>query len=128
LDSNNLLGLTKELIKLNNEAYSYFINNTKQHDYVMDFYGVVKPFVDKAHDIADQWKDPATEWILENKPKYVYPIQIKDTHENITISAVLAFQLETRDNNFKQNRFLEMIQSIEYVLESLEQSIKNTLT
>lgn len=122
----SLLNLTINLKNLNNQAYLQFINKTKKPDYKVDFFGEVKPFADQVQLLADDWKELAREWVIANKPKYVFPIQINDTHENITIAAVLAYQLETRDNNFKQKRFLEMIKSIDYVLDALQKSLQNS--
>ncbi|MCF6137535.1 YppE family protein [Pseudalkalibacillus berkeleyi] len=118
IDQQRLKTLTKELRDLNNQAYVQFTEDTLREDYEVDFYGQVKPFADKVQTLADEWKPLATKWALAEKPKYVYPIQIKDTHENMTIAAVQAFQKDT-----KEKRFIAMTKSIEYILESIEEQV-----
>lgn len=110
--------LTIRLRSLNEQAYEQYIEETKREGYEVDFYGEVKPFVDEVQELADLWKPLATEWAIEEKPKYVYPIQIKDTHENMTIAAVQAFQKDT-----KEKRFIAMTKSIEYILKSIVEQI-----
>jgi hypothetical protein len=125
MDTNLLINLTNQLIEYNKQTQLQFTNRTTDLNYEVDFFGEVKPFADQVQQVADEWIDIAREWVIINKPKYVFPMQLNDTHENMTIAAVLAFQLETRDNAFKHKRFLEMVKSIEYVLEALQKSLQN---
>ncbi|MGM7701637.1 YppE family protein [Pseudalkalibacillus sp. Hm43] len=121
MDNNHqkLKELTVRLRSLNDQAHAQYIEKTTKDGYEVDFYGEVKPFADEVQELADQWKPLATNWAIEEKPKYVYPIQIKDTHENMTIVAVQAFQKDTREK-----RFIAMTKSIEYILKSIDEQIE----
>ncbi|WP_349407532.1 YppE family protein [Pseudalkalibacillus sp. SCS-8] len=110
--------LTIELRNMTEKAYLQFTEHTSREDYEVDFYGEVKPFADRMQVLADEWKPLATDWALKEKPKYVYPIQLKDTYENMTIIAVQAFQKDTREK-----RFIAMTKSIDYILESIVEQI-----
>ncbi|RYL88862.1 DUF1798 family protein [Sporolactobacillus sp. THM7-4] len=113
-DDFRLRQLTAELRKANRDAHDQFVNRTLQDDYETDFYGEVKPFADKMQRLIDEWRPLATGWVIRRKPKYVYPIQIKDTCDNLSIVCVTAFQKDTR-----RRRFFETIKSIDYVLENM---------
>ncbi|WP_221565138.1 YppE family protein [Alkalihalobacillus sp. TS-13] len=117
-EKQRLMELTRKLRSLNDKAYRQFDENTMGEGYEVDFYGEVKPFVDEVQHLADEWKPLAVKWAIAEKPKYVYPIQINDTYENMTISAVQAFQKDT-----KRKRFTSMTKSIEYILESIEDQL-----
>ncbi|MFB4163372.1 YppE family protein [Alteribacillus sp. JSM 102045] len=109
---------TDKLRKLNNEALNVYCGIKENSDNPPDFYEDVKPFADKVKACADKWKPLAEQWVVEDRPPYFYLKQIEDTHENLLISSVLAFQTDT-----KEKRFREMIQSIDYILSG----IKNVL-
>ncbi|TCP31599.1 uncharacterized protein DUF1798 [Scopulibacillus darangshiensis] len=110
--------LTIQLKDYNNKAHSQFVGRTRQEGYNVDFFGEVKPFADDVLRLVDEWKPLALEWVKRDHPKYVYPIQINDTYDNLTIISVTAFQKDTR-----RRRFLETIKSIDYVLESIEKQL-----
>ncbi|WP_245947361.1 YppE family protein [Bacillus taeanensis] len=114
-----LLLYTKQLQQLNKQAYDQYHNRTKHEGYEVNFYEEVKPFADEVLAISNNWKPLAEEWIADAKPKYVYPIQIHDTYENLTIISVTAFQKDT-----KEKRFNEMIKSIDYVLHAMIEQLK----
>jgi hypothetical protein len=115
-----LLTYTNQLQTLNQQAHRQYHNRTVQEDYEVNFHEEVKPFADEVLAVADKWKPLAKEWTADEKPKYVYPIQIHDTYENITIISVIAFQKDT-----KERRFNEMIKSIDYVLQAMIDQLKN---
>ncbi len=106
--------LTKELLNLNEEASQYYHNVVKKEGESADFDSVVKPFADKMLETVDRWNPLVLEWVKEYQPKYVYPIQIHDTYENLTIISVTAFQKDTR-----RKRFINTISAIEHVLEGI---------
>ncbi|MDQ0299395.1 hypothetical protein J2S78_001815 [Salibacterium salarium] len=113
-----LIYRTEQLKEYNNETLNAYINIAQSPDYSPDFFSEVKPFADKVKECADQWKPLAEQWIIEEKPAYFYLKQIEDTHDNILISSVRAFQSDT-----KEKRFREMIQSIDYILSGIEKEI-----
>lgn len=117
-----LFSLTKQLIHYNNEAFKQYTEITRHSDEAADFYKIVKPFVDKVNKCADEWKDLVLVWIKESKPKYIHPINIESTFENLMISSVQAFQKDTR-----QRRFNEMIQSIDYILNHIIDELEKTI-
>ncbi|EST10548.1 YppE family protein [Sporolactobacillus laevolacticus] len=106
--------LTLQISRLNKKAFRQFSERTQLTDYQTDFYGEVKPFADKMQLLIDAWRPLAEEWVRSNRPKYVFPIQIKDTYDNLSIVCVTAFQKDTR-----RRRFLETIKSIDYVLDHI---------
>ncbi|PSL50545.1 uncharacterized protein DUF1798 [Salsuginibacillus halophilus] len=114
----NLKQQTNTLKAYNEEAASAF-NEIRNSEREVDFFVEVKPFVDRVQAAADQWLESAEQWVKTHQPREVYPSQLNDTHENITILAVKAFQHDT-----KERRFKEMVQSVEYVLNSLLQAVE----
>lgn len=106
--------LTAELKNKNRFAHDQYINRTRLPDYETDFYGEVKPFADRVQQLIDQWRPLAESWVKNRRPKYVYPIQIKDTYDNLAIVCVTAFQADTR-----RRRFFETVKSVDYVLDNI---------
>lgn len=106
--------LTRALLSINKEAGNQFSERTMADGYEIDFYGEVKPFADRTKRIADEWKPLAARWVRSRQPKYIYPIQIKDTYDNLMIVSVTAFQKDTR-----RRRFIETVKAIDYVLENM---------
>lgn len=111
---NKLRELTLRLRELNQNAHQQFSERTQEANYQVDFYNDVKPFADKVQELIDVWRPLAEAWVKRSKPKYVFPIQIKDTYDNLSIVCVTAFQKDTR-----KRRFYETIKSIDYVLENM---------
>lgn len=109
-----LITLTKKLIELTEEARLQYVNRTHLDEYSVDFYGEVKPFADRTLHYLKEWEPLARQWVTENKPKYLYPIQIKNTFENLEMVSVVAWQKDTGPKKFN-----ERVQSIEYVLEKI---------
>lgn len=109
-----LIRLTEQLVELNKEALDQYINITKTKGCTPDFYHEVKPFADKVLAIAEKWKPLALQWVRDEEIKYLYPFQIEDVFENITIVSIQAFYKDTR-----KRRFIELIKAIDYVLETI---------
>ncbi|HET7628136.1 MAG TPA: YppE family protein [Bacillales bacterium] len=114
-----LLELTERLRQLNEQARKQFVERTRGEGYECDFYGEVKPFAEKVEQLADEWRSLVLRWIQEEKPDKLYPIQIHDTYDNLIAASVLVFQKDAR-----RKRLLEMIKSIDYVLESAAFGLK----
>ncbi|MCI1882703.1 MAG: YppE family protein [Sporolactobacillus sp.] len=111
---------TQELKKYNRAAFEQFTTRTRQDNYQTDFYHEVKPFADRVQRLIDQWKPLADDWVRRRRPKYVYPIQIKATYENLAIVSVTAFQKDTR-----RRRFIETVKAIDYVLDNMLVQLKS---
>ncbi|WKB37168.1 YppE family protein [Terrilactibacillus sp. S3-3] len=109
-----LHNLTELLREKNRMAHDQFVDRTRKEGYETNFYEEVKPFADDVQQLVDDWKPLALAWIKERRPQYLFPQQINDTSDNLTIIAVTAFQKDTR-----RRRFLETIKSIDYVLNSI---------
>ncbi|WP_083270851.1 YppE family protein [Bacillus marinisedimentorum] len=114
---------TRELKKLTNELLGFVaealeIYENPQEGREVDFYGEVKPFADKMKASADKWQELAETWLKENKPDYLHMPQIVSTHENLKIMSIQAFYRDTR-----KRKFQEMVQSVHYVLKSLDEKI-----
>ncbi|HLU23723.1 MAG TPA: YppE family protein [Bacillaceae bacterium] len=101
---------TSELYQLNEQANEIFIKSKKTGE-KGDFYTQVKPFADKIKEICDVWEPAATNWIMIHKPKNLYPMQIKNTAENIQMVSIRAFFPDT-----SLKRFNDHIQSNQYIL------------
>ncbi|RYM06351.1 DUF1798 family protein [Sporolactobacillus sp. THM7-7] len=110
--------LSLQLRKKNRAAHDQFVRRTLKDDYETDFYGEVKPFADGMQEMIDEWRPLATKWVNSRKPRYVYPIQIKDTYDNLSIVCVTAFQKDTR-----RRRFFETIKAIDYVLDNIVEQL-----
>lgn len=106
--------LTRELKQCSRTAFVQFTSRTQRPDYKTDFYGTVKPFADHVQKLIDQWRPLAEDWLKSHRPKYVYPIQIKNTYDNLAIICVTAFQKDTR-----RRRFVETVKAIDYVLDNI---------
>ncbi|PWA08900.1 DUF1798 domain-containing protein [Pueribacillus theae] len=121
----SLINLTKKLLDLNNKAYSQYVEHTKHEGYESDFYNEVKPFSDEVLKVAGKWKEAALEWLGEGQVKYLYPIQIENAFENLLITSVQAFQKDTAARKFNERRFIEMIKSVDYVLNTMLSQLKS---
>jgi hypothetical protein len=111
----NLYELTMDLIADIEKAYKIFKTETKTRETDADFYSEVKPFADRVHDRVGEWEPLAREWVIANKPKYLYPIQIKTAAENIGYLGIYVFQRKMKDK-----RITEMVKSVLYVLKQIE--------
>lgn len=117
-DKNRLKTLTKVLRTYNENALVQYVEKTRAEGYEMDFYHEVKPFAEKIETLADEWRPLVLQWIRDEKPGHLYPIQIHDTYDNLIAASVLVFQKDAR-----RRRLREMIKSIDYVLETAEQQL-----
>jgi hypothetical protein len=110
-----LLGLTKELSRLNKEAETFYVEKARKLEtYEPDFFGVVKPFAEKVDDIRKEWLPLAQMFVQQEKPMYLHPNQLQQTEENLEIVAIKSFYKET-----SQKRQMETFKSVEYVLNQL---------
>ncbi|MBY6035737.1 YppE family protein [Fictibacillus nanhaiensis] len=115
---NHLYDLTIQLIADIEEAFHIYKNETKTRETEADFYNEVKPFADRIHYRVQEWEPVAREWAILNKPKYLYPIQIKTAAENIGYLGVYVFQ-----KNMKDKRITEMVKSVLYVLNQMKDQL-----
>lgn len=111
----HLYTLTTELIADIDEAFHIYKTETKTRETEADFFTEVKPFADRIHFRVKDWEPLARDWVLVNKPKYLYPIQIKTAAENIGYLGVYVFQKKMKDK-----RITEMVKSVLYVLNQLK--------
>lgn len=112
-NTKELYELTLQLYHYNKEAFDNF-HHCRSTGQKGDFYTEVKPFADKVKDCCDKWEPAATIWTIKNKPKNIYPMQIKNTAENVQMVSVRAFFPESSLTKFNSH-----IQSIEFVLSRL---------
>lgn len=110
--------LTVELLHDTHYASEHFHSITAVEKRSEDFQKVVKPFADRMLSNVKEWESLVMKWINEKSPKYVYPVQIHDTCENLTIISVTAFQKDTR-----RRRFINTISAIEHVLDNVLKQI-----
>lgn len=113
MEKHELYELTLRLSKYNKEAYENY-HRCRATGKEGDFYSEVKPFADKVKDCRDQWEPAAVSWTIKNKPKNLYPMQIKNTAENIEMVAVRAYFPKSSLTKFNSH-----IQSVDFVLSRL---------
>ncbi|MBS4176599.1 YppE family protein [Lederbergia citrea] len=113
METEELRQLTSKLLNYNQEAYNSFIQ-CRETGEKGDFYTEVKPFADNVKYCCDEWEPAASAWVIANKPKNLYPMQIKNTAENMQMVSVRAFFPETSLKKFNSH-----IQSIDFVLRHL---------
>ncbi|KZE66201.1 hypothetical protein AWM68_07470 [Fictibacillus phosphorivorans] len=111
----HLLKLTNDLIADIDEAFHIYRTETKIREEEADFFKEVKPFADRVHFRVKEWEPLARDWVLSNKPKYLYPMQIKTAAENMGYLGVYVFQKKMKDK-----RITEMVKSVLYVLNQLK--------
>nr|WP_249317057.1 YppE family protein [Bacillus sp. FJAT-50079] len=105
--------LTSQLYEYNQQASQHF-QQGRETGVEGDFYKEVKPFADAVKECVVRWEPEAVKWLLKNKPKHIYPLQIKNTAENIQMVSVRAFFPSTSLKKMKDH-----IQSIEFVLKRM---------
>lgn len=105
--------MTSELLEYNSQAAKSF-HHCRQTGEQGDFYKEVKPFADKVRALSEQWEPEVVKWVMDNKPKNLYPLQIRNTVENLQMVSVRAFFPDTSLKRFKSH-----VQSVEYVLERI---------
>ncbi|TDQ41487.1 YppE family protein [Aureibacillus halotolerans] len=109
-----LLKLTQRLLHYTAEIKTQYIDVAPFTSEV-DFYGDVKPFVDEVTQDIEAWKPLALEWVANEKPMYIHPIQIEKTVENLLMVAVQCFYTKTR-----KTRFLNTVEAVVYVMANVE--------
>lgn len=118
-----LVKWTKELLLLNEEAESYYLNIARQDGHEPDFFGTVKPFADKVKDICEKWMPLATEFVQEARPLHIHPIQLQQTEENLEVVAIKSFYGKS---SLKIQ--METFKSVQYTLEQILQAIEEAST
>lgn len=108
-----LKNLSHKLYELNKQTKIIY-TKCRETGIEGDFFNEVKPFADQVKEIVDQWQPLATEWTIYEKPKNIYPIQIKNTAENIQMTSLKAFYPKT---SFK--KFQDHYQSIDFILKNM---------
>ena len=93
---------------------------SKQEGVRGDFHTEIKPFADEVKETALQWKEAATKWVNENKPKNLHTNQIETAADYLEVISVQAFFPET-----SKKRFLDQVQSVDYILQSMILAIEN---
>lgn len=83
-----------------------------------DFFTEVKPFADAVKEVNDEWQLLARTWIKENMPKHLHEKQIESTYEQIEMLSVQAFYPDT-----SRTRFINTLQSVRFILNSLKESL-----
>ncbi len=113
-----ILKQTNQLIDITKQADQEY-NNRRETKDKGDFYTEVKPFADHAHSILAEWKDAASDYLINQPKKNIHQNQIAATAENIELIVVQCFFPET-----SYKRFKSYIQSSLYVLEQLSTILK----
>ncbi len=82
---------TLELLRINREAESFYMDKARKPGYEPDFYGKVKPFADHVNEVREKWLPLAYEFIQFAKPLHLHPIQIQQTEDNLEVVAIKSF-------------------------------------
>ncbi|SEM83579.1 protein of unknown function [Mesobacillus persicus] len=85
-----------------------------------DFYQEVKPFANEVKQKTDEWRTEALLWLKNYPQRHIHARQIESTAENLEMVSISAFFPET-----SRKRFLDHVQSIEFVLNGLAKAIKD---
>ncbi|MCR2820204.1 YppE family protein [Lederbergia panacisoli] len=120
MKTNDLRILTEKLLQFNEDAHKSFLH-CRETGEKGDFYKEVKPFADKVRDSCVQWESAAMEWVSNNKPKNLHPIQLKNTAENLQMVSVRAF---FPDSSLK--KFNSHIQSNDFILRRMIESLETS--
>lgn len=115
----DIVSLTKDLLEKIEASILRLKSIKEMEEYDPDFFGEVKPYADKVHITLDTWRELTLEWIKEEKPKYLYQLQIDTAIENIELLVVQSFYKDTREKRAK-----EMYQSIVYTLTAILDKIE----
>ncbi len=103
-----------ELIKIVNEAERIY-RNARENDSHADFHTVIKPFADRVKLLADDWLVDAEQWVADNRPKYISPMQITNTHNNVLQVSVHCYFPES-----SKSRFIKHCNAALFVLEQIQ--------
>jgi Bacterial domain of unknown function (DUF1798) len=114
-----LLEMTNSLLKYRQSIVERF-EQSKQTGEQGDFYEEVKPFADEVKQITDEWRNHTLSWLSLNPQRHLHARQIDATAENLEMVSVSAFFPNT-----SKKKFLDHVQSIEYVLKGLVSAIEN---
>lgn len=122
----------QQIIELSKKLREYTEIALKRHELTKlegtrgDFHTEVKPFADEVRAIALLWKEAASKWVNEHKPKNLHSNQIETAADYLEVIAVQAFFPET-----SKKRFLDQIQSVEFIVNSMimviEQERENSI-
>ncbi|WP_176167377.1 YppE family protein [Mesobacillus jeotgali] len=116
----NLIELSEKLLEKLKFAHRRF-QLSKQEGVRGDFDGEVKPFADEVKVNTDSWRESASMWVKQNKPKNLHVNQIETAANYLEVISIQAFFPET-----SKKRFLDQIQSVEFILSSLILALKQT--
>lgn len=117
---NNILALSKKLLVDVEAAHKRF-QYSKEAGVRGDFHTEVKPFADEVKVSADSWRESAGQWVKENRPKNLHANQIETAADYLEVISVQAFFPET-----SKKRFLDQIQSVEFILNSMVIAIEKS--
>ncbi|NGP43749.1 YppE family protein [Bacillaceae bacterium SIJ1] len=118
-DSTRFIYVKRNLLRQTEAMKTQYLERSPSPDYEVDFYGEVKPFVDEVTETAEAWRVEAKQWIKEARPLYIHPVQVDKTVENALMAAVQCFHTKVR-----KTRFINTIEAIIYVLESIEAALQ----
>lgn len=118
---NNLISLSRKLLQDVETAHKRF-QFSKEERVRGDFHTEVKPFADEVKETADEWRMAASKWVTENKPKNLHMNQIETAADYLEVISVQAFFPET-----SKKRFLDQIQSVEFILNSMVIAIEKAI-
>lgn len=86
----------------------------RELDATPHFFEEVKPYADSIHHLLNEWKKEVIQWIDENHPKYLHPVQIQNAANAMDLLIVQSFYKET-----SKKRFIQSVHSVEYTLSTL---------
>ncbi|KZE38029.1 hypothetical protein AV656_03615 [Bhargavaea cecembensis] len=79
-----------------------------------DFFGEVKPYADRVHQLISEWKRLSSDWVRKERPKHVREPQIENAADMMTQFVVQSFYPKTG-----KKRFYDSVQSAEYLLKTM---------
>ena len=110
-----LLDLTNELQQACLRLKNTFLNSEPPEDAKdLDFFQYVKKETEPIFDLAEKWETVALE-AVKNKEVLVHPQQIEATRENFELVLLHSYYVDV-----KSKRYMELIQSIDYVCDLIK--------
>ncbi|KAB8138507.1 DUF1798 family protein [Gracilibacillus oryzae] len=108
--------LEQVLVKLKDH---YLTNERPENKRDPVFFQFVKEQTSPVFEQIDHWYKNALQFI-QNREVKVHPQQLQSTEDNLKILLLHSYYIDVR-----KRRYMDLYQSIQYVLDSLKQDIKN---
>ncbi|MBM7569866.1 DUF1798 family protein [Aquibacillus albus] len=116
----NLTKTTRDLKRILEELKAHYLENEKPEDKRdKAFFEFVKHKTTPVYERLKKWEDEALEFV-KNREVHVHPQQIASTKENMELLLLHSYYIDV-----KRKRYMELNQSVHYVLDILLNDLSN---